>query len=49
MKAIIIGGSSGLDFEIAKQLREKGIDVLLIVLSGCMSGKLYAGVSDQIE
>jgi short-subunit dehydrogenase len=30
MKAIITGGSSGLGFEIAKQLREKSIDVLLI-------------------
>jgi short-subunit dehydrogenase len=30
MKAIITGGSSGLGFEVAKQLRERHIDVLLI-------------------
>lgn len=30
MKAIITGGSSGLGFEIAKELRKKDIDVLLI-------------------
>lgn len=30
MKAIIAGGSSGLGLEIAKQLRKKSIDVLLI-------------------
>jgi short-subunit dehydrogenase len=37
MKAIITGGSSGLGFEIAKGLREKSIDILLI---GRNKGKL---------
>jgi short-subunit dehydrogenase len=30
MKAIITGGSSGLGYEIARQLREKDFDVILL-------------------